>query len=52
MTDTRQKGFDPQLVPSDAALAFYRNEIVPVLPDTVLDFHTHTWAPECWKEAP
>lgn len=32
--------------------AYYRREIAPVLPPTVLDFHTHTWAVENGKEKP
>jgi len=33
-------------------LPFYRDEIAPILPERVLDFHTHTWIPEQWKEVP
>lgn len=36
-----------------AALSdFYRNEIAPVLPPKILDFHTHTWSAANWKEKP
>ena len=31
---------------------YYRREIAPILPPTVLDFHTHTWSAENWKEKP
>jgi len=31
---------------------FYRHEIAPVLPPAVLDFHTHTWSADNWKERP
>ncbi len=31
---------------------FYRDEIAPVLPPRVLDFHTHTWSADNWKETP
>ena len=31
---------------------YYRGEIAPLLPPAVLDFHTHTWAAENWKERP
>mgnify|MGYP001572126039 CR=1 FL=1 len=29
---------------------YYRREIAPILPPTVLDFHTHTWSADNWKE--
>ena len=32
--------------------AYYRREIAPILPPAVLDFHTHTWSAENWKEKP
>ena len=25
-------------------LDFYYNEVSPMLPDKILDFHTHTWS--------
>lgn len=31
-------------------LPFYHRHIAPVLPPAVLDFHTHTWKREHWKE--
>jgi len=31
---------------------YYRREIAPILPPAVLDFHTHTWSAENWKETP
>lgn len=33
-------------------LDFYRHEVAPALPPTVLDFHTHTWSSDNWKERP
>lgn len=33
-------------------LPFYRAEIEPLLPDSVLDFHAHVWRPQDWKEVP
>lgn len=33
-------------------LPFYRAEVAPVLPPEVLDFHTHIWLTEHWKERP
>lgn len=33
-------------------LPFYINEIAPILPEQVLDFHTHTWKNEHWKVVP
>lgn len=32
--------------------SFYNTEIAPVLPSRVLDFHTHTWSADNWKEKP
>ena len=32
--------------------AYYRQEIAPILPPRVLDFHTHTWSGDNWKERP
>ncbi|MFZ4615819.1 MAG: amidohydrolase family protein [Rectinemataceae bacterium] len=32
--------------------AWYKAEIAPILPPTVLDFHTHIWSSENWKETP
>lgn len=31
---------------------YYHREIAPVLPERVLDFHTHTWSPDNWKVKP
>ncbi|OGV61988.1 MAG: hypothetical protein A2498_08130 [Lentisphaerae bacterium RIFOXYC12_FULL_60_16] len=31
---------------------FYRNEVAPILPPKVLDFHTHTWSAQNWKVKP
>ena len=33
-------------------LDFYYNEVSPMLPDKILDFHTHTWSCEDWKFKP
>lgn len=33
-------------------LEYYRREIQPFLPPKVLDFHTHTWSADNWKEKP
>jgi len=33
-------------------LPFYRDEVAPVLPPEVLDFHAHVWNRECWKHLP
>lgn len=33
-------------------LPFYRNEIKPVLPPAVLDFHAHVWSRQHWKSVP
>ncbi len=33
-------------------MPFFEKEIRPVLPPKVLDFHTHVWIPELWKEDP
>lgn len=33
-------------------LPFYRNEIAPMLPAEVLDFHAHTWTSDHWKVVP
>jgi predicted TIM-barrel fold metal-dependent hydrolase len=33
-------------------LQYYRNEIAPVLPPALLDFHTHIWDAANWKERP
>ncbi|UCD28769.1 MAG: amidohydrolase family protein [Planctomycetota bacterium] len=33
-------------------LPFYKNEIAPILPDKVLDFHTHIYIKDTWKSAP
>ena len=32
--------------------AFYRQEIAPLLPAKVLDFHTHIWSAKNWKTVP
>lgn len=31
---------------------YYRRKIAPILPPTVLDFHTHTWSANNWQERP
>ncbi len=31
---------------------FYRDKIAPLLPEKVLDFHTHIWLDEHWKDQP
>ncbi|MCD6416404.1 MAG: amidohydrolase family protein [Planctomycetes bacterium] len=36
----------------EADYDYYRREIAPYLPARVLDFHTHTWSSENWKEIP
>ena len=33
-------------------LPFYRAEVAPILPAQVLDFHTHIWRRDHWKELP
>ncbi len=33
-------------------LPFYRDEIAPLLPPRVLDFHVHIWRREHWREKP
>lgn len=33
-------------------LPFYAKHVAPLLPETVLDFHTHIWTREHWKEVP
>ena len=33
-------------------MPFYKNEISPILPENVLDFHTHVWPKEVWKLTP
>lgn len=30
-------------------MPFYRQEILPILPPAVIDFHTHVWKPDQWK---
>ncbi len=40
-----------QCVP-DSLTDYYQAEIAPVLPPAVLDFHTHTWSADHWKEKP
>jgi hypothetical protein len=37
---------------TDTEHAYYLQEIAPILPTTVLDFHTHTWSADTWKERP
>jgi hypothetical protein len=37
---------------SSPELVYYEQEIAPILPPTVLDFHTHTWSAENWKVRP
>jgi len=48
--DEKQKQDAMTVLPADDAC--YRGEIAPVLPPTVLDFHTHTWSADNWKERP
>ena len=36
----------------DVDLGFYRERVAPVLPECVLDFHTHTWTTDQRKLAP
>jgi predicted TIM-barrel fold metal-dependent hydrolase len=31
---------------------FYRDEVAPILPAEVLDFHTHAWSDQNWKYRP
>ena len=31
---------------------FYQQEIAPMLPARVLDFHTHIWSAKNWKSVP
>ena len=31
---------------------YYEDKVAPFLPPEVLDFHTHTWSSENWKERP
>lgn len=33
-------------------IPFYQKNIAPLLPEEVLDFHTHTWRMEHWKSVP
>lgn len=33
-------------------MPFYKDHISPVLPDKILDFHTHIWTKEVWKTTP
>lgn len=33
-------------------ILFYKSEIYPILPEIVLDFHTHIWREDVWKEIP
>ena len=33
-------------------LPFYRQEIRPILPPTVLDFHAHVWSKSHWRKVP
>jgi len=33
-------------------LPFYKNEIAPILPPEILDFHTHAWSCADWREKP
>lgn len=33
-------------------LPFYRNEVAPILPSEVLDFHSHVWSCSNWKFKP
>ena len=36
----------------DVEYAYYQQEIAPVLPPAVLDFHTHTWSLADRNESP
>lgn len=42
----------PVMTKPDPDYDYYRREIAPCLPPTVLDFHVHTWSAENWKEQP
>ncbi|MFH1904429.1 MAG: amidohydrolase family protein [bacterium] len=33
-------------------LPFYKNEVLPILPAQVLDFHAHLWTKQQWKKVP
>jgi predicted TIM-barrel fold metal-dependent hydrolase len=33
-------------------LPFYRGEVRPILPPTVLDFHAHVWSRSQWRQVP
>jgi len=37
---------------TDADHTYYEQEIAPVLPPAVLDFHTHVWSADAWQERP
>ena len=37
---------------TDADRTWYAQEIAPVLPSAVLDFHAHVWSADAWKERP
>lgn len=37
---------------ADPDYDYYRREIAPSLPPVVLDFHTHAWSADNWKERP
>ena len=41
----------PGKTPNHFEHTFYEREIAPFLPDQVLDFHTHIWMPDQWKNA-
>lgn len=30
-------------------MPFYKDQIAPILPDKILDFHTHIWTKDVWK---
>lgn len=47
---TRESGSTEDL--SAALSEFYWREIAPILPPEILDFHTHTWSAENWREKP
>ena len=32
--------------------AYYQDEIAPYIPKNILDFHTHSWSADNWKERP
>jgi predicted TIM-barrel fold metal-dependent hydrolase len=36
----------------DIDYTYYQREIAPFLPPAILDFHTHTWSADNWRERP